>query len=561
VGVGAEAADMNPQRIRAHPTGTAARAAVEEILGDAVASIDRANQTGTDTVSGRAGQEGEDLWLGRLLLIAPDALAGSAPAGENGQDGSEGLDGQGLLDQLLTLVRAHPGHVGTAVVMEEGNRADRTSGSGVGIELDAAGQLRIPAVGLELTGVGLTAEETRGCATLLAHSRAAPDLPTATAADTGRLGARGSTSSVDGADSVDGEYGVGVTDAAPGAAAGWHAYADQAGSLRAEHTHARATPAEDLDEPASRVLERPDQDYLAAAATTAEDLAALDPHVPTRIRAELEDADPDLDADVTDWFAQTCARPRLAVLGPMAARTRGSALAVADRKQYFTSALAYLACHPNGVTPDQAATALAISPGRMAAVMSTLRYWLGPNPITGEKNPPDARKSRAARARGGAYYQVDELLWDADLFGRLCARGKARGPDGVEDLTTALRLVTGEPFAGFDAPWLCEGDRIDLRLRGAVVDLAHLLTVQALHADDLDRATSAVETALRVAPHDEVPLLDLTVLRDAEGHRSEAERIVAEELRNYWADDEPPADLSTRTDELLRRWAAAAAAS
>ena len=84
------------------------------------------------------------------------------------------------------------------------------------------------------------------------------------------------------------------------------------------------------------MLDGLDEEYLRDGATTAEDLSALSPLVPTRVRAELENADPTLDVDVDAWFAGDCYLPRLTLLGPVGARTRGDAVAVARRKPYFT---------------------------------------------------------------------------------------------------------------------------------------------------------------------------------------------------------------------------------
>jgi hypothetical protein len=96
-----------------------------------------------------------------------------------------------------------------------------------------------------------------------------------------------------------------------------------------------STPCDTRDEavadPAQSVLDGLDEQYLRDGATTAEDLRALAPLVPTRVRTELENADPTLDADVDSWFAGDCDLPRLTLLGPVGARTRGDAVAVARR--------------------------------------------------------------------------------------------------------------------------------------------------------------------------------------------------------------------------------------
>ena len=58
------------------------------------------------------------------------------------------------------------------------------------------------------------------------------------------------------------------------------------------------------------------------------------------------DADPTLDADVAAWFADDCPLPRLTLLGPVRARTRGTPLI--DRKPHMTEVLTYIATRPHG---------------------------------------------------------------------------------------------------------------------------------------------------------------------------------------------------------------------
>jgi len=94
------------------------------------------------------------------------------------------------------------------------------------------------------------------------------------------------------------------------------------------------------------------------------------------------------------------------------------------------------------------------------------------------------------------------VLADIDLFRRLRSRGQARGSEGLVDLQAALELVTGEPFTGQRGrgwAWLADGVRIDQHMVCAVVDVAHTVTIAALHAGELELARSAAETALLAA--------------------------------------------------------------
>ena len=293
---------------------------------------------------------------------------------------------------------------------------------------------------------------------------------------------------------------------------------------------------------------------MTAAATTVDDLAVLAPRVPATVADAVHDADPDLDADLAAWFAEDCDRPRLVLLGPVRARTRGDALAVAKRKAYYTELLAYLALRPAGATPAQVADAFGITPGRVRTDIKAVRDWLGVNPRTGQRHLPDATKSPAARDRGIGVYQVLDVLVDVDLFRRLRVRAQARGgPAGHADLARALTLVTGPPFdhlrdGGWS--WLLEGDRLDHHMTCAIVDVAHLLTTRALTDGDLDQARTAAETAVLAAPHDDTPRLDLAAVHAAAGHHHHAQRIIRDDICNP-ADDQAPLDLPDRTRTII----------
>jgi hypothetical protein len=499
VGIAAEVAAINPERVRVHRSGGQPAA---ETLADAMATLDRATELDRDVPTARAGQLGEDTWPGRFLLLA-EADA-QIPAAE----------------QLLRLVGDHPGGTGTCVVVLAG---DGDPGPGVVLEVTDTGRLRMPATGLDLAAAGLTSEEAHGCAAVLAQSE---DLQ-----DAGILHD-------------------------PTAVDGWRAYADHAGALRAEHTMPRDTPPDDPEEPGGSVLDGPDEEYLRAAATTEQDLAALAPRVGARVRSEVEQADPTLDADLDTWFGEDCPLPRLVLLGPVHARTHGSQAAAARRRSYYTELLAYLATRPHGATPAQVADAFGITVGRARGDVKVVRDWLGVDPRTGDKHLPDATRSAEAKARGVGVYQVTGLLVDADLFRRLRVRGQARGPAGLEDLRTALRLVTGPPF---DQPrtggwsWLYEGDRLDQHLVCAIVDVAHLVTTGALRAGDLAQARAASELAARAAPFEEIPRLDLAAVTAAEGHHREADQILRRDVCNRSDDGQAPLELSQRTEDIIAR--------
>lgn len=507
VGVAEEAVVMDQSRISYHPTGEDAADATSELLADAVAMIDRSADHQVDASTGRTGQVDHDAWPARMLLLDAEA--------------SDPVD----LDELLRLVNDHIGKAATSIVVA-GDRADT---SGVVLRMTDTGRVILDNVGLDLIAVGLTSDETRGCALLYAQSE----------------------------DLADVEMPVDET-----ATDGWQAYADQAGGLRREHTIPRDASDEDLDEPTSTLLEGDDEDYVREAPVVAEDLKALAPKVPVHVRGEVEAADPTLDDDIADWLADDCARPRLSLLGPITVRAHGKALA--KRKPYFTELLAFMALRRrHGVTVDQVCDAFGLEPAKAREYTRIVRDWLGANPATGEPHLPHADKAPAAKLRGVNVYQVDkDLLIDLELFKRLQLRGKARGGDeGLRDLVSALELVTGRPFdqhrpGGW--AWLFDGERHDEYMTVAIADAALTVTARCLKTGDVPRARAATEVAVLAAPHEEATRLCLARIIEAEGNRDEAQRIVREEICNRSDDGDAPPELSERTQAIIRthRWLA-----
>ncbi|GAA3873435.1 tetratricopeptide repeat protein [Tessaracoccus defluvii] len=398
------------------------------------------------------------------------------------------------LDGLHNIIADHRQQTGTAMIVFHPTQGEWT--------LTADGRLTSPA--FELTAVGLTEDEAAGCAELLA------------ATDTGH------DTTPEPADDL----------------------VDVTGNVLEEHRTPRDQTNPGTVEP---VLPEPDAAYIDAAVVTADDLTILAPRITDDTAAALQDRDRGLDADVRAWFSPRCPYPRLALLGPVAARCHGRP--VTKRKAYYTEALTYLALHPHGVTGDQVADALGTTVERARTVISDLRQWLGTNPRTRQPHIPDAKNSPQARARGVGLYLVEDLLVDADLFRRLRSRGVAAGRDGIEDLEAALQLVTGRPFdqlrpAGWT--WLIDGDRTDQHLMCAITDVAHILVTHHLHTGDLEAAKRAVSTALRADPDSETARLDLAGIMVHEGHTTSARRILAEALG-----DDVDLDPTARATEIL----------
>ena len=420
--------------------------------------------------------------------------------------------------KIVKIITTHPGRPGAAVVainaLPEPND--------VILELTADGRLVAANPHLDVTAVGLTTAEAAACAAIVDLTRDADNTPMPI-------------------DST--------------ASTGWRELTDTAGALREDLVEARpAGPVGDKS-----LLPLATVQYADAAPTTIEDIQTLAPVTKPETKTRVEQADPDLDADLAAWISKDCPLPRLTLLGPVNARTRGNATAAIKRKPYYVELLSFLALRPRGATTDEILDAFSITRNRARVDLTALRSWLGRNPGTGRDHLPDARKTRAAIERGTAAYQVEHVLCDVDLFRRLRARGQARGSVGLHDLTAALRLVAGEPFSELRDSgwtWLLEGARIDQIMASAIVDVAHLVTTQALAAGDLDLARFAAETSCNAAPYDDIGRLDLVQVASLSGQPEDAEHHLIDGVFNRSDDDLGPVDLPDRTARIVcqRAW-------
>lgn len=314
----------------------------------------------------------------------------------------------------------------------------------------------------------------------------------------------------------------------------------------------------DLDQPWRQRCDQAGQlpSDLSMAATD-EDLATLAPHVTAVVRTQVTQADPTLDADLARWRDPACPVPRLSLLGPVTLRLpagRPDLPEAIRRRALLLDLLAFLALHPQGVSRDQIADALGVTQDRVRKYVSVLRQWLGADPATRRQHVPESTQSAAARTRGVHLYQLEGVLVDADLFRRLRVRGQAAGPDGIQDLRDALSLVTGRPLDQLRTKsglWL-GGTRYDHVLAAAVVEVAHVLALDAVQRREYAEARGAAEVATVAAPYDEVATLDLVAAVRAEGRVSEADRILRSQVFAPFSDDDAPGTASRRAGALTK---------
>ncbi|MBP8918088.1 MAG: LysM peptidoglycan-binding domain-containing protein [Micropruina sp.] len=490
---------LAPARIHFHTEP----GAIDRVIAAAVATVDRLAEASTDTLeTARVNYAGDDLWDSRVLITA--------------------TSDSDHLNTLNRLVTDQLGRTATSVILA----APDAKPVGLELRLTPEGRLQVPSLKLDLIANGLTQAEARGCVAILTAGEAQedPDIPVATETSAGQE---------------------------------WAGLCNQAGALLAELTVPRGSAAPD----SSSILPAPDETYLAVTANTVDDLAALAPQVLPQTRARIEAADPNLDADLDQWWADSCDRPRLRTLGTLKVRLgrSGNAVKAASRIGLCTEMVAYLHSRPKGVTTTEVADALGVSIARVRKDASVVRGWLGVSPTTGEPFLPPATKKTSDQGTG--LYLIEDLLCDEDLFRRLRMRGESRGADGLEDLRLALRLVAGTPYDGIRArggAWLAES-RIDQHLLCAIVDVAHTVSTITLEQGNLQQARAAAELAALAAPDEVTPQLDLAAIANQEGDTAAAARIARAAISGRVAGAEPT-DPPDRAEAILRahRWLAQA---
>jgi hypothetical protein len=522
VGFGAEMLPLNPDRLR--HTGDLADAA-RQLGADLDTAAEASAALDVDVLTGRARGIAGDSWMPHVLLVAPAAAPSADPV---------------LRSVLATMRQGPTPRVGAVVLVEE------QTNTGIGarrVSVAGDGTLSIPSLGLSMTAHQLPTEQVAALGALFAHATRVEDAPMPAAA--------GSKP--------------------------YERFVDTAGALRTEYTLPRGTPgplnptlvpagpttiiiraaSPDAGRTgwASSVLPHDDEAYLRDGATTREDLQALAPRVDQTRREAIVAADDGVDADLAQWRDPESLTPKLILLGPVELRAHGRR--PPKRIGYYTEITAFLATREHGATAEQIAAAFDVATATIYGRLTVVRNWLGSNPVTGAKYLPDSTKSDSGKARGVGVYECDGLLVDADLFRRLRARGEALGEhDGIACLQAALSLVQGPPFdqlrdGGYG--WLADTP-LHHYLTAGIVDVAHTVHLHHLHAGNLEQARAAAETALRAAPYEDTPRLDLVAVMRAAGHGEEADRYLREQICNRSDDGEAPDDLPQRTQALVRAW-------
>jgi hypothetical protein len=516
VGLGEELVAINPFRLRYTNDLDAAARLLE---ADYEHASTAAGHAGMGVLDGRLHEVAVDSFFPHVLLVAPHLAVE-----------------QERLARVMEQVTGSPDRMSVAIVLAGDQAA--VPAAGLVVQVGADGHLSIPELGVDMTAQRLPREQAAGIAEMLDQAGTLGQQPVPPSA-----GDRP-----------------------------WEQFCDAAGSLRPELTMPRGAPPpaavpvttqgpaelprpDQIPEPTAAMTLLPDADdeYLAAAATTAEDLQVVAPRVSAEVSARVSESVSELDAALAAWRDPACPLPRLTLLGPVELRAHGQQ---PQRRAYYTELAAYLASRDHGAQLEQIAEAFAVKNETAAARLKDLRSWLGENPQTGQMHLPDARKSKASQLRGVSVYEIEDLLVDAELFRQLHLRGQARGgEEGITDYEAALELVIGEPYSQRRAggyAWLIE-DRVDEYLKAGIEKVAHTIATWALKQGELDRADAAVQKALDAMPYAEVPRLDKAAVLEARGQKEAAERLLRDEVCNRDDDGNGPMDLSERTEQIRRR--------
>lgn len=504
VGFGHELVDANADRLSVTDDPDEAIDLVRQRRTEVAAAAQRA---GVGVLDGRVRDVAGDAWAPHVVLIAPD-VAADAPS----------------LNGLLEEIRQDETRSSVALILGDPQNA-RADTARLIVRIDEHGRMSIPSLGIDLIADGLPEDEARQIAQMLAAASAG--------SDTRAPAARGKQA--------------------------WDEHADTCGGLRPDADVADSEAAHEgpLAEAVNSVLPLPASRYSEVAAASEDEVRALAPIVSEEIRQRAEQADPDLDADLVDWWSDDCSRPRIRFLGEVEVRAAGSLPKSSPQLAFHTEIVAFLTTRPvTGVPSNVYAETMwpsdpnVVGKTKVRQSMSTVRKWLG------EQHVPSGLYDS-----GAAQYRIEGALVDGELFRRLRIRGLSRGADGIGDLWTALALVEGAPFSGITSPregapggyaWLTEANaRLDYEYAAMIVDVAHTLSTHHLGNAEPERAAEAAHVALKTGTFEDAPLLDLVQASWMQGREAEGERWVQQIMSNLDVTEE--VELPPRTFEVLDR--------
>lgn len=578
-GFGEELAELNPERLAYSSDHVAAIRSLHHQFSD-VSGI--AGQLDVGVLTGRLRDIDGDVWAPHALLLDLDPNANDSTGGAGSRAAV-----RPAIEGLLAAMQAGRGRSSVALVVCGESLAGQTRDAEAPrprwrLVVSADGRTWLPDLGVELIVQQLPADEAAGLAQLLALSADLDGRPMPPARGGARYDLLADAAGglrpevLTGAASADGAPRPAEPDPPGGGADPFDSLASppEVGSGIPPANPARAAQPGPEQRPDGQVpalglasnppwlamsmLPLPTQSYLERTPVTAGEIEALAPAVPARVRAQLAAADTALAADLSAWNDPNSPRPKVRLLGPVGVRSIGALHHARPRLAWNTELAAYLATHPAGVPAGQFAAdvfpgeAAETAAPKLRKAVTSVRAWLGADPETGRDYLP---KGRPGGAPGGTTrYGVTDVLVDAELFRRLRLAALSRGAEGIDDLWTALRLVSGPPFT-HDRPggytWLATGHD-DHVYAAMIFEVAHTVATHHLAAGEPLPAAQAAQIALLAGSQEDTALLDLMFASDGQGNHTEGDLYRKRILDNHGAgipEDCPP----STAQALLRR--------
>lgn len=236
--------------------------------------------------------------------------------------------------------------------------------------------------------------------------------------------------------------------------------------------------------------------------------------------------------------------PRVLLLGTVEVQGGADDL-IPGRVRRAAELVAYLALHPGA---SRHAVEEAMWPGRRVPrstrnpFVSRARLWLGRD-ASGAAYLPLA-------ADEGAYRLLPQVSCDWYDFVRLARRGLREDDPG--DFEAALTLVRGRPFLGVDPASYAWADDDAQGIVAAIVDVAHLLSVDRLAGGAPADAARAAARGLLVEPASETLHRDAIRAAAARGDGAEVHRTVLR-MRQSFEELDLGEDLMPETLQLIRQ--------
>ncbi|HVN10893.1 MAG TPA: LysM peptidoglycan-binding domain-containing protein [Kineosporiaceae bacterium] len=216
--------------------------------------------------------------------------------------------------------------------------------------------------------------------------------------------------------------------------------------------------------------------------------------------------------------------------------------AVSSHLGRATALVAYLACHPEGVTIEQLSEALSpvrrLAPSTVWSLTSRARKWLGSDPVGAAYLP---RTSNAGSHRLHPAVRTDWARWLELVGDDVTATPLSR-------LSEALQLVRGRPFDGVAERHYAWAEPLRQEMIASVADVVHEVVRRALQLPDTRAARRAATLGRLIDPANERVWRDALRVEYVAGDRA-AQRKLVEQL--YVLADDLETDLEPETEKLI----------